>query len=161
MVDDVEEFHRVISSCLKFVDDSDAIVTLGIKPTHPETHYGYIQAEMSYASARNKELYRVDSFKEKPDVRTAEGYLKQNNFFWNSGVFIWNVSTVVNAFRVYQPAISEVFEGLLPIYGTAEEQNAIDNLYANCESISVDYAILEYAEDIFVFPTDFGWSHIG
>lgn len=161
MVEDVEEFHRVISSCLKFVDDSDAIVTLGIKPTRPETRYGYIQAELSYASARNKELYRVDSFKEKPDAKTAEDYLKQNNFFWNSGIFIWNVSTVVNAFRVYQPAISEIFEGLLPVYGTPEEQHAIDELYAKCESISVDYAILENAEDIFVFPTDFGWRDLG
>lgn len=157
----VPEFQRVVTSCLNFVQDADAIVTLGIKPTRPETGYGYIQAEMSYASARNKELFRVDSFKEKPNLELAKKYIQRNNFYWNSGIFIWNVSTVVNAFRVYQPTLSEVFEDMLPYYGTEREQELIDERFPKCESISVDYAILEKAEDIFVFPSDFGWSDLG
>lgn len=158
---DVNEFQRIINSCLDFVKESDAIVTLGIKPTRPETGYGYIQAEMSYASARNKELYRVDSFKEKPNLELAQKYVLRNNFYWNSGLFIWNVSTIANAFRVYQPTLSQIFEDLLPYYGTAEEQRLIDERFPQCESISIDYAILEKAEDIFVFPSDFGWSDLG
>ncbi len=161
IVMNVEEFHRVVSSCLKFVNQSDAIVTLGIKPTRPETGYGYIQAELSYSSARNKELFRVDMFREKPDTKTAEEYIKQNNFFWNSGIFFWNVSTIVNALRVYQPAMSSIFEDMLPIYGTTDEQRYIDELFPKCENISIDYAILEKSEEVFVFPSDFGWSDLG
>ena len=96
------EFKRVISNCLKFTAETDAVVTLGMKPTRPETGYGYIQADLSTASARNREIYRVDQFREKPDLPTAEQYIKQNNFFWNAGIFIWSASTIVNAFRYLQ-----------------------------------------------------------
>lgn len=161
IVMNVPEFQRVITSCLQFVSSSDAIVTLGIRPTRPETGYGYIQAELSYSSARNKELFRVDSFKEKPNLELAQKYVQKSNFYWNSGIFIWNVSTIVNAFRVYQPALSEIFEKMLPLYGTPEERRAIDEEFPKCENISVDYAILEKTEDIFVFPSDFGWSDLG
>lgn len=155
------EFRRVITQCLLFTSESDAIVTLGIKPTRPETGYGYIQADLSSNSARNKEIFRVDSFHEKPDLATAQNYLKDKSYLWNSGLFIWSLSTVVNAFRVYQPAMSKLFESLLPVYGTAEEQTKIDEIYPECESISVDYAIMEKAEEIFVCPSDFGWSDLG
>jgi mannose-1-phosphate guanylyltransferase len=158
---DVNEFHRVINSTLKFVAETDSIVTLGMKATRPESGYGYIQADLSYSSARNKEMFRVDSFREKPDIETATKYISKNNFFWNSGIFIWNVSTIVNAFRVYQPAMSDIFEELLPLYGTDKEQEAINVKFPQCENISVDYAILEKAEEIFVFPADFGWSDLG
>ena len=103
------EFKRVISNCLKFTAETDAVVTLGMKPTRPETGYGYIQADLSTASARNREIYRVDQFREKPDLPTAEQYIKQNNFFWNAGIFIWSASTIVNAFRIYQPSIARIF----------------------------------------------------
>ena len=156
-----DEFRRVINSCLSFTDQADAIVTLGMKPTRPETGYGYIQTDLSQASPRNKEVYRVDSFKEKPDLDTARKYVAQNSYFWNAGIFIWNVSTIVNAFRVYQPAISKLFEGLLPLYGTDQEQAAIDERYPECPNISVDYAIMEKAEEIYVCPADFGWSDLG
>ena len=116
IVTNTEEFRRVIKSCLDFTMDSDAIVTLGMKPTRPETGYGYIQADLTSSSLRNKEIFRVYSFREKPDFDTAKQYISKNNYFWNAGIFIWNVSTIVNAFRVYQPAISKVFEGMLPIY---------------------------------------------
>ena len=161
IVTDTVEFQRVITSCLKFTGETDAIVTLGMKPNRPETGYGYIQADLSVSSPRNKEIFRVDSFREKPDIETAKKYIQQNNFFWNAGVFIWSVSTIVNAFRVYQPAISKVFEGMEHIYGTPEEQENIDKCYPECENISVDYAIMEKAEEIFVCPADFGWSDLG
>lgn len=161
LVTDPVEFRRVISNGLHFVAETDAIVTLGMKPNRPETGYGYIQADLSVPSARNKEMFRVDSFREKPDLDTAKKYISQGNFYWNSGIFIWNVSTIVNAFRVYQPGISQIFEDLLPVYGTDQEQAAIDEAFPRCESISVDYAILEKAEEIFVCPAQFGWSDLG
>ena len=161
IVTNTEEFRRVIKSCLDFTMDSDAIVTLGMKPTRPETGYGYIQADLTSSSLRNKEIFRVYSFREKPDLDTAKQYISKNNYFWNAGIFIWNVSTIVNAFRVYQPAISKVFEGMLPIYGTDKEQLMIDEKFPECKSISVDYAIMEKAEEIFVCPADFGWSDLG
>ncbi|MBR1687793.1 MAG: mannose-1-phosphate guanylyltransferase [Prevotella sp.] len=158
---DTEEFRRVVTDCMKFTADTDAIVTLGMKPTRPETGYGYIQADLSSSSLRNKEIFRVDSFREKPDLETAQQYISKNNYFWNAGIFIWNVSTIVNAFRVYQPTMAKLFESLLPIYGTEREQEEIDRLFPECESISVDYAIMEKAEQIFVCPADFGWSDLG
>lgn len=161
IVTDTEEFRRVVKACMDFTQQSDAIVTLGMKPTRPETGYGYIQADLSISSPRNREIYRVDSFREKPDLATAQSYVKQNNYFWNAGIFIWNVGTIVNAFRIYQPAMSKVFEGLLNIYGTPKEQEAIDELYPQCENISVDYAIMERADEIFVCPASFGWSDLG
>ena len=161
IVMDTAEYQRVIESSLKFVSESDAMVTLGMKPNRPETGYGYIQADLSYSTARNKEIFRVDSFKEKPDIDTAKRYIQKNNFFWNAGIFIWNVNTIVNAFRIYQPAMSKIFESMLPIYGTPEEQEKIDKLFPECENISVDYAIMEKAEEIFVCPADFGWSDLG
>lgn len=103
----------------------------------------------------------MDSFKEKPDLATAERYLRKNSFFWNAGIFIWNVSTVVNALRVYQPAISNIFERLLPYYYTDKEQQLINENFPLCENISVDYAIMEKADEIFVFPASFGWSDLG
>lgn len=161
IITNTEEFRRVIKSCLNFTKESDAIVTLGMKPTRPETGYGYIQADLSNSSLRNKEIFRIFSFREKPDLATAKQYISKNNYFWNAGIFIWNVSTIVNAFRIYQPSISKVFESILPIYGTEKEQEIIDERFPECESISVDYAIMEKAEEIFVCPADFGWSDLG
>jgi mannose-1-phosphate guanylyltransferase len=106
-------------------------------------------------------VFRVDSFKEKPALEVAQAYIAKNNFYWNSGVFIWNVSTIVNAFRIYQSPIASVFESLLPYYYTAEEQEQVNVRFPDCRSISVDYAIMERAEEIFVFPADFGWSDLG
>ena len=155
------EFVESITKGLEFVAQSSQLLTLGIKPNRPETGYGYIEADLSATSARNKEIYRVDSFKEKPDLATAEKYVKKNNYLWNAGIFVWNVSTIVNAMRVYQPAISDIFENLLPYYGTPRQQEMINQEFPKCENISVDYAILEKAEEIFVFPASFGWSDLG
>lgn len=160
-VADVQEFQRIIKSSLNFVADSDAILTLGIKPTRPDTGYGYIEAVLGSSSLSNKEVFRVDSFKEKPSLDIAQAYIAKNNFYWNSGIFIWNVSTIVNAFRIYQSPIASVFESLVPYYFTAEEQQRVNERFSECRSISVDYAIMERADEIFVFPSNFGWSDLG
>lgn len=161
IVMDVPEFQRVVKSSLKFASETDAILTLGMKPTRPDTGYGYIQANLSASSASNSELFPVDRFREKPNLETAQEYISQNNFFWNAGIFIWNVSTIVNAFRVYEPQIADIFESMNGIYGTEAEQETINQKFPECPNISVDYAILEKAEEIFVFPASFGWSDLG
>lgn len=161
LVLDVPEFQRVVRNSLDFAFESDSIVTLGMKPTRPETGYGYIQTDMTCPSARNSEIYRVDAFREKPDLAMAEKYIQKPNMLWNAGIFIWSVSTIVNALRVYAPEINDIFERLLPIYGTDKEQSAIDVEFPKCESISVDYAILERSEEIYCIPASFGWSDLG
>ena len=161
IVTNTTEFQRVIQECMQFTSETDAIVTLGMKANRPESGYGYIQADLSTSSLRNKEIYRVDSFREKPNLETAQEYIKKNNYFWNAGIFIWNVNTIVNAFRIYQPSMAKIFESLLPIYGTEKEQQMINERFPECENISVDYAIMEKAEEIFVCPADFGWSDLG
>lgn len=161
VVMNVSEFQRVITSSLNFASETDAIITLGMKPTRPETGYGYIEADLAQQSLRNKEIFRVDSFREKPNLETAKEYISHSNYYWNAGIFIWNVRTIVNAFRMYQPLIAATFEEIIPVMGTENEQNVVDEKYPECENISVDYAILEKAEEIFVFPADFGWSDLG
>lgn len=161
VVMNIAEFQRVVKEALVFTSESDAILTLGIKPSRPETGYGYIEADMSAATISNKDIYRVNSFKEKPDLVTAEEYVSHNNYYWNAGIFVWNVSTVVNAFRMYQPALNDIFESMAQYFGTEKEQEIINERYAECENISVDYAIMEKAEEIYVFPADFGWSDLG
>lgn len=158
---DTEEFKCVINSALDFTADSDAIVTLGMKPTRPETGYGYIQADLSTASLRNNNIFRVDAFKEKPNLETAKVYVSQKEYFWNSGIFVWNVNTIVNALRIYQPDIAEIFEGLMPYLGTSFEQEMINEKFPLCNNISIDYAVMEKAEEIFVYPANFGWSDVG
>ena len=161
LVTDVVEFQRVVESALKFTSETDSIVTLGMTPTRPETGYGYIQADLQEPSLSNKEIYRVDSFKEKPNLATAQQYIKSKEYYWNSGIFIWSVNTIVNALRIYEPEMSRIFESMLPVYGTDREQAVIDEKFPLCESISIDYAVMEKADEIFVFPADFGWSDVG
>lgn len=160
-VKDVDTFRRAISDTVAFAAETDAIVTLGMKPTHPATGYGYIRANLSYPALRQNNIYQVDSFKEKPDVETAREYIKQNSYFWNAGIFVWNVSTIVNAFRIYSREISQIFESLVGIYDTPAEQERINEVFPTCPKISVDYAIMEHAEEVFVYPVDFGWSDVG
>lgn len=161
LVLDVVEFRRVVQSSLDFASESDSIVTLGMQPTRPETGYGYIQTDMSCPSVRNKEIFRVDAFREKPDLATAEKYIQKPNMLWNAGIFVWSVNTIVNALRVYAPEINDIFERLQHVYGTDKEQEVIDEEFPKCESISVDYAILEKSEEIYCFPASFGWSDLG
>ena len=161
LVLNINEFQRVINESLKFTAESDAILTLGMKPSRPETGYGYMQADLSSSTPRNREIYRVDSFREKPDLATATRYISENNYFWNAGIFIWSVETIVNALRIYAPRINNCFERLASVMGTDAEQEAIDKVYPDCDNISIDYAVMEKAEEIFVCPADFGWSDLG
>lgn len=161
LVVDIQAFQSAIDDSLSFAAETDAVVTLGLKPTRPETGYGYIKADLTYSSSRKHNIFRVDEFKEKPTLEIAKEYIQSPNYLWNSGIFIWNVNTIINAFRVYEPEVSSIFEGLMPYYGTDKEQNKIDESYPQCKNISVDYAILEKAEDIFVFPASFSWSDLG
>ena len=161
LVVDIQAFQSAIDDSLSFAAEADAVVTLGLKPTRPETGYGYIKADLTYSSSRKHNIFRVDEFKEKPTLEVAKEYIQSPNYLWNSGIFIWNVNTIINAFRVYEPEVSSIFEGLMPYYGTDKEQNKIDESYPQCKNISVDYAILEKAEEIFVFPASFSWSDLG
>ena len=133
-----ENFCESIKSCLQFTAETDSIVTLGIKPDYPSTGYGYIEADLSYPSATNPNIYRVDSFKEKPELEVAKQYIKENNFFWNSGIFIWNINTIINAFKVYQPDLANTFKKLSPYLGTSQEQEKVNEIFPQCENIAVD-----------------------
>ena len=161
IVIEVIEFQRVINESMSFTSETDAIVTLGMKAVRPETGYGYIKADLSSNAPRHKEIYRVDSFREKPDLATATRYISEKSYFWNAGIFIWSVETIVNALRIYAPGINNIFERMKDVFGTTEEQARIDECYGDCDNISIDYAVMEKAEEKFVCPADFGWSDLG
>ena len=158
LVIDTAEFARCIAVALEKTADSQAIVTLGMMPTRPETGYGYIAAQ---GEADAKGICEVEAFKEKPDVETAKGYLAAGNYFWNAGIFVWNVDTITNAIRRYAPQIAGVMDELGPALFTDKEAEELKRLFPTCEKISIDYAVMEKAEDIFVLPAEFGWSDLG
>lgn len=159
LVIDTGEFRRVVEKALRFTNDSSAIVTLGIRPTRPETGYGYIAAADQITT--DKEIFTVDSFKEKPDKETAEKYLSDGNFFWNAGIFVWNVRTITSVMRVYAPGIAQIFDRIYPDFYTDKESETIKKLFPTCEGISIDYAVMEKAQEIYVLPASFGWSDLG
>lgn len=158
LVIDTAEFARCIAVALEKTADSQAIVTLGMMPTRPETGYGYIAAQ---GEADAKGICKVEAFKEKPDVETAKGYLAAGNYFWNAGIFVWNVDTITNAIRRYAPQIAGVMDELEPALFTDKEAEELKRLFPTCEKISIDYAVMEKAEGIFVLPAEFGWSDLG
>lgn len=158
LVIDTAEFARCIAVALEKTADSQAIVTLGMKPTRPETGYGYIAA---LGEADAKGICKVEAFREKPDVETAKGYLAAGNYFWNAGIFVWNADTITNAIRRYAPQIAGVMDELEPALFTDKEAEELKRLFPTCEKISIDYAVMEKAEDIFVLPAEFGWSDLG
>ena len=151
-----EEFKRVVSAGLDFTEQHDAIVTLGMQPTRPETGYGYIKA-----AAGDEVIRKVEAFKEKPNLETAKEYIADGSYFWNAGIFIWKVSTVVKELMEQIPALAAKFEALNDIYYTAQEQEVIDCEFPTCESISIDYAVMEKSKRTFVYPASFGWSDLG
>ena len=159
LVIDTGEFRRVMEKALRFTDDSSAIVTIGIWPTRPETGYGYIAAANQLQT--DKEIYTVDAFKEKPDKETAEKYLAEGNYFWNAGIFVWNVRTITSVMRVYAPGIAQIFDRIFPDFYTEKENETIKKLFPTCEAISIDYAVMEKAQEIYVLPASFGWSDLG
>lgn len=129
-----------------------------MKPTRPETGYGYIAAQ---GEADEKGICKVEAFKEKPDLETAKRYLVAGNYFWNAGIFVWNVNTITNAICRYAPQIAGVMDELEPALFTDKEAEELKRLFPTCEKISIDYAVMEKAEDIFVLPAEFGWSDLG
>ena len=158
LVIDTAEFARCIATALEKTADSPAIVTLGMKPNRPETGYGYIAAK---ENADQAGIYEVEAFKEKPDKDTACKYVEAGNFFWNAGIFVWNADTITNAIRRYAPQIAGVMDELEPALFTDKEAEELKRLFPTCEKISIDYAVMEKAEDIFVLPAEFGWSDLG
>ena len=156
-----DEFKKVVSAALDFVTDKDVILTIGIKPTRPDTGYGYIEAKGDTCSGDKYSIKEVESFKEKPDKETAEEYIAKRNFFWNSGVFIWNVKTITDAIKRFEPKIAEIFEQMYSIFGTEKEQPEINENFPKCRNISIDYAVLERAENVYAISGDFGWSDLG
>ncbi len=155
---DTKTFEEVTLQALDFSNHMKAFVTLGIQPTYPNTGYGYIQFDTK-AVADN--IFRVKTFTEKPDIELAKTFISSGEFLWNAGIFIWPVRTVLEAFEKYQPEIFEVFAAEQDKFNTPAEKKAIDLIYSFCTNISIDYAIMEQASNVYVIPSSFGWSDLG
>ncbi len=158
MILDIDGFISISQEALSFAEEKKAFVTLGIKPTYPNTGYGYIQHETE-AAAPN--VYKVKTFAEKPELPQAKIFFESGDFLWNAGIFIWRVEDILAAFEKYQPEMYEVFAVEADTFNTTEEKEAIDRIYSFCTNISIDYAIMEYADNVFVIPSSFGWSDLG
>lgn len=148
-----EEFRRVISGALAFTDRNSAIVTIGIKPSRPETGYGYVET----LPAVNGEIFAVKAFKEKPDLATAEAYLAAGNYLWNAGIFVWNLETITHCITKYKPNIASDMDQIV-------ESGDVAGIFPQCEKISIDFAVMEPAAAdglVYTHPADFGWSDLG
>ena len=156
-----DEFIRSLQTGLAFTDENDALLTLGIQPSRPDTGYGYIEVSDAEVSGELASPLAVASFREKPDRATAEKYLAAGNYFWNAGIFLWKVGNILEAFRKHATAIHDILAAGANHYNTAGEQVFIDEAYPTTPSISVDYAIMENADNIYTLPSDFGWSDLG
>jgi mannose-1-phosphate guanylyltransferase len=141
-----------------YVSRNNALLTLGIKPTRPDTGYGYIQF---YEEEEGPEVHRVKTFTEKPTHEIAKSFLASGDFLWNSGMFVWNVKSIIEAFAKHLPEVSEAFSGYDADFDVAQEVAFVKNAYSLCSSISIDYGIMEKSEQVFVIPADFGWSDVG
>lgn len=148
-----DEFRRVIKHALAFTESWEAIVTIGIKPSRPETGYGYVEAD----KAMNGAIFKVNAFKEKPNMETAEKYLQAGNYLWNAGIFVWNIETITDCIIKYKPNIAADMDKITSTGNVAE-------IFPNCEKISIDYAVMEPASKdglVYTHPADFGWSDLG
>lgn len=152
------EFERVIRNALEFTADRNAIVTIGIKPSRPETGYGYICA--GNVLEGNK-ICKVDAFKEKPDYNTACEYLKAGNYLWNAGIFVWNRETITSEIRKYTPTLADIMDEMAKDFFSEKEVSTVERLFPTCEKISIDYAVMEKASEIYTLPAEFGWSDLG
>lgn len=152
------EFIKKINLAFEYAGKSDSLVTLGIQPTRPDTGYGYIEVNHRDGA---QGIEKVEQFKEKPDLATAQKYLDAGNYFWNAGIFIWSISSVLKAFQNNAPNILNVLAEDNSKYNTSEEQEYIDRVYPNTDKISVDYALLEKSNNVFTIPADIGWSDLG
>jgi len=150
------EFLEIIKQGIEFIESNDSLLTLGIKPSRPETGYGYIQIEDI-----NKNISKVKTFTEKPNIELAKVFYDSGEFVWNSGIFLWNLKTIDAAFSDLLPAVATKFNSGAAYFNTEKEQEFIDTLYPSCPNISIDYGILEKAENVSVLSAEFGWSDLG
>lgn len=153
-----QEYLKIINEGVAFAKNNNALLTLGIQPTRPDTGYGYIQFENGTDKTRVK---KVMEFKEKPNLETAQQYLASGNYLWNAGMFIWKASTIVECFKKLTPDIYQLFAQGQNYYNTSEEKSFIDQNYPQAPNISVDYAIIEKADELYTIPADIGWSDLG
>ena len=157
-----EEFLRSVKQGLDFVASNDALLTMGIVPSRPETGYGYIQSIQKkvtgYASTR---LRRVKTFTEKPDVKMAKVFIDSGDFYWNAGIFFWSLNSIMKSFEIHLPGIHSLFKEGEGVFGTDKEPEFIQSTYSSCRNISIDYGIMEKADNVYVLVSDFGWSDLG
>ena len=158
MILDGETFKTIALKALDFVEQSNSLVTLGIKPTYPNTGYGYIQYDTEVIK---DDIFKVKTFTEKPDLELAKTFLLSGDFLWNAGIFIWKAKDVIDEFATQQPEMFELFEAEKANYNTADEKDAIGRIYPLCTNISIDFAIMENAKSVCVIPSSFGWSDLG
>ena len=165
---DVNTFREVIKNSLGFTENREAILTLGMMPTRPETGYGYIKSQQSTVNGQqsvsmsvSESIYKVEAFKEKPNLETAKSYLNEGGYYWNAGIFIWNAKMVVNTIAYLVPELASVFDKIEPYFYTDKEQEIINQYFPSCPNISIDYAVMEKSKEVFVYPADFGWSDLG
>ena len=152
-----ELFSEIISKALEFTASTSSIVTVGIHPDRPETGYGYICS----SSKEECNVVKVNEFREKPDRETAERYLAAGNYFWNAGIFVWSVSTIVDQMRRHAPQIAGMMDKIARTFGTEEEKAALAEFFPQCDKISIDYAVMEKSDSIYVISADLGWSDLG
>lgn len=156
-----DKFCEVIQKSFEFARDNDALITLGIKPDKPETGYGYIQADQKKPVTGFDGLLKVKTFTEKPDIDLARVFIESGDFYWNSGIFIWSIKSILKAFEKHLPEMYSTFDEGKNFFGTKQETKFIGKTYAECRSISIDYGIMEKADNVFVMCTDIGWSDLG
>jgi mannose-1-phosphate guanylyltransferase len=156
-----EKFCKVIGECMDFVEDNDALLTLGIMPDRPETGYGYIQADRKKPVKLHENLLKVKTFTEKPDLDLAKVFIQSGDFYWNSGIFIWNINAILSAFQKHLPDMYAAFSEGKKLFATKQEKSFIGSTYIECKSISIDYGIMEKADNVYVMCTDIGWSDLG
>ncbi len=158
LIMDERAFERTAHDALEFVSKHASLLTLGIKPTRPDTGYGYIQYDTELELDK---AHRVRTFTEKPSLELAQTFIKSGDFLWNSGIFVWNVKTIMDALALYMPEMNEVFASAQSAYNTPAELEAINKLYPQCTNISIDYGIMEKAKNVYVIPSYFGWCDLG
>ncbi len=153
-----EEFQRVCLGALEFTENIKGLVTLGIKPSHPNTGYGYIQYDQLQVSDN---VYKVKTFTEKPDLELAKTFLSSGDFLWNAGIFVWQIKNIITAFENFLPEMHDVFDAEKAFFNTPDEAAAIDRIYPQCVNISIDYGVMEKADNVYIIPAAFGWSDLG
>ena len=158
LIKDEDSFQRVCMRALDFVDHLNAFVTLGIKPTYPNTGYGYIQHDTMAAA---EEIFKVRTFTEKPNLDLAKTFLASGDFLWNAGIFVWKVRNILSAFEKYLPEMHDLFQAEMGEFNTPGEEAAIERIYPQCTSVSIDIGIMEKADNVYVIPSSFGWSDLG